>query len=122
MLYYRDIEDRNHIRRTPAKPVGVRRDGPLNVWGLVLKNRSSEVWIPRIPLVRRKPRLLQCLQKTRSLRLTPMSAAPFPESRQPPGLPSPHIKQSYRLLVTGLRPHGHANTGIPPISEKIQLK
>jgi hypothetical protein len=30
MLYYRDIQDRNHIRRTPAKPVGIRRDGPLN--------------------------------------------------------------------------------------------
>lgn len=46
MLYYRDIEDRNQIRRTPAKPVGVRQDGPLRAWGLVLKNRSSELWIP----------------------------------------------------------------------------
>ncbi len=46
MLYYHDIQDRNHIRRTPAKPVGIRRDGPLNAWGRVLKNRRSEVWIP----------------------------------------------------------------------------
>lgn len=64
MLYYRDIQDRNHIRRTPAKPVGIRRDGPLNAWGLVLKNRRSEIWIPRVPALRCKPGLLQRLQNT----------------------------------------------------------
>ena len=45
MLYYKDFVT-GKIRRTFAKPVAVRRDGPLNAWGLVLRNRASELFIP----------------------------------------------------------------------------
>jgi len=45
MLYYKDFVT-SKIRRTPAKPIAVRRDGPMNAWGLVLRNRVSELFIP----------------------------------------------------------------------------
>lgn len=45
MLYYRDFAT-GKLRRTFGKPVGVRRDGPLNAWGLVVQNRASELFIP----------------------------------------------------------------------------
>jgi len=46
ILHYRDIVT-NRLRYTFGKPVAVRRDGPLNEWGLVCQNRASELWIPR---------------------------------------------------------------------------
>jgi hypothetical protein len=46
MLLYKDIEDRTRIRRTFGKPIGIRRDGPLNAWGLVLQLKRSELFIP----------------------------------------------------------------------------
>lgn len=50
MLYYRDFAS-GKIRRTFAKPISVQRDGPLNEWGLVLRNRASTLFIPRYCLV-----------------------------------------------------------------------
>lgn len=50
MLLYKDF-DSLRIRRTFGKPVAVRRDGPCNVWGLVVENRRSELWIPEYCLV-----------------------------------------------------------------------
>ena len=47
MLWYKDIEDRNKLRRTFGEPIGVRRDGPLNAWGLVVRCRRSELFIPQ---------------------------------------------------------------------------
>jgi hypothetical protein len=49
-LYYKDF-DTGKIRRTFAKPVSVRRDGPLNEEGLLLENRASTIWIPRYCLI-----------------------------------------------------------------------
>ena len=43
-IYYRDFEFLAR-RRTYGKPVGVRRDGPMDVEGLVCHNRKSELWI-----------------------------------------------------------------------------
>jgi hypothetical protein len=45
MLYYKDFET-GQTRRTFGQPVGIRRDGVLNAWGLVVVNRASELWIP----------------------------------------------------------------------------
>jgi len=45
MLYYKDLST-GKLRRTFGQPIGVRRDGPLNAWGLVIQNRSSELFIP----------------------------------------------------------------------------
>jgi hypothetical protein len=49
-LYYKDIIT-GKLRRTFAQPVAVTCDGPLNAEGLLLRNRRSEVWIPRYLLV-----------------------------------------------------------------------
>lgn len=50
-LYYKDIIDSKRLRRTFAKPVGIRRGGLADCDGLVLLNRCSEVWIPHYLLV-----------------------------------------------------------------------
>ena len=45
MLYYKDFVTGKR-RRTPGRPVGIRRDGPMNAWGLIVQNRVSELFIP----------------------------------------------------------------------------
>lgn len=50
MLLYKEFNS-TRIKRTFGNPVAVRRDGPMNAWGLVIKNRCSELWIPEYCLV-----------------------------------------------------------------------
>ena len=45
MLYYKDFVT-GKLRRTFGKPNSIRRDGPMNAWGLVVRNRASELFIP----------------------------------------------------------------------------
>jgi len=44
-IYYRDFMTMAR-RWTYGKPVRVRRDGPMDVEGLVCRNLRSELWIP----------------------------------------------------------------------------